>query len=72
MRDKPPHQGCDDGGAEHDARRRLRQITARRLPGELRHDDFKAALQIRDVGSQLIGLVQGEGAFVWHARVVAD
>jgi hypothetical protein len=57
MPDKPPrHQGCNDRSAGHEAQRRLRQITTRRLPGQLRHDDFKAALQIGDVGAELISL----------------
>jgi len=32
--------------------------SAARLPGELRHDDFQAALQIGDVRTDLIGLSQ--------------
>jgi hypothetical protein len=48
------------------------KITACRLAGELRHDDFKAALKIGDVGPQLIPLAQGDGAFVGHAEVLPD
>ena len=39
---------------------------------KLRHDHLKPALQVGDVGSRLIGLAQGEGAFVGHADVLAE
>ena len=69
MRDEPPrHQGRDDGGAENDPKSGAGQITF--LTGKLRHEDFKAALQVGDFGAALIGLPQGEVVFVWHtARI---
>ena len=70
MREEPPHHhGGDDRGTEDDAEGGTGQITF--LAGELRHDDFKAALQIGDVRADLIGLSHGQRVFVWHA-VVAE
>ena len=41
MRDESPrHRGRDGRSAEHNPQRGLRQITERRLAGELRDDDF--------------------------------
>jgi hypothetical protein len=50
----------DDEGRrrDDDPERGLRQVTPRRQPGELAGDEFEIALDQREIGPRLIGLLQ--------------
>jgi hypothetical protein len=62
------HEEHQDGRAEHAAECRAAQVGAGRQSIDLLHQKFLAALQIRDVGSQLVGGAKGEAGsvFVGH------
>jgi hypothetical protein len=51
----PDEQGREDGGAEDDPERGLRQIAARRLLGKLARDELEIAFDQREVGARLVG-----------------
>ena len=62
----PDEQCREYRSAEDDPERALRQIGARRLLCELPSDEFKLAVDQREVGSRLIGLTQRELALICH------
>jgi hypothetical protein len=45
-------------------------LLPRRQPGHLLHDDLDPALDVGDVGPQLIGLAQGQRVFVLDRAVL--
>jgi len=47
-------------------------LLPRRQPGHLLHDDLEAALDVGDVGLQLIGLARGQRVFVRHTDGLPD
>ena len=48
------------------------QVRGGGQPVDLLHNEFLAALQIGDIGSQLVGLPQGQRAFIDYPDFVSD
>jgi len=66
MPNDPNEQGREYRRAEDDPERGFREIAARWLLGKLAGDEFKVALDQREIGSRLVGPPQREDVFVWH------